>query len=363
MKRFHLTQAILAAHAHGRVIALAPDAVGAVVSLASTPPLPTLGTVPVVTVLGPIAQRAQDDLCGYVDGYDAIAGRLVTALRAPEARAVVLRVDSPGGDVAGLEEAITRVNAVRAETGKQILAFADEQIASAAYWLASGVANGGLFLPQSGTMGAIGTMVLHLDESRALDAGGIKVTIVRDPPGKAAGHPFERLGDIARGQIEALVRETSTRFVDAVATARRLTAERVRGLNGAVLLGAAAVQAGLADGIDTLEGVLARAATAPRVAVTTPARATAPAAPFAPARAAAASLAPSPVTAVTAEDRIAARSTGVSLESVAKFKADQAAARAAEESLTPAERRVCASLQMSAATFLKQKRRNAAESL
>lgn len=94
---------------------------------------PQPATVAIVGIEGPLAQRAIYDLCGYVDGYDAIAARLQIALENPDVGAVVLRIDSPGGDAQGLEEAVRRMRLAVEQSGKPCMVYVDELAASAAY--------------------------------------------------------------------------------------------------------------------------------------------------------------------------------------------------------------------------------------
>lgn len=212
-------------------------------------------SVAVVSIDGPLAQRAMFDLCGYVDGYDAIAARVCEAIESPAIGAVVLRISSPGGDVAGLEEAVRRMRSAADASEKTVLAFADEMAASAAYWIASGVADR-VYLPESGAVGSIGCFSMLVDETKALEQEGVAVELVRDPPGKAEGHPFGPVSDLARERAQELVSGVTARFAAAVAARRGLDAKDVMKIDGAVLGGASAVKAGLADGVATLEGVI-----------------------------------------------------------------------------------------------------------
>jgi ClpP class serine protease len=260
-----LTSRLVAQHAPNRPLCLAPMALGGGVSLAAEDPGTKpdgAGDVAIVAILGPLAQRAQIGLCdAYLDGYDAITARVSAALETVGVSAVLLVIDSPGGDVAGLEEAITRIKTKREAPAirKPIFAYVDELCASAAYWLASGICDGGIFVPPSGAVGSIGAMAVHVDESGALAQAGIKPTIIASPAGKAATNGYEPLSKTGRARIQELVSATSDRFVAAVAKARDLKPAAVAALNADMRTGADAVRAGLADGVAALEQVLERA--------------------------------------------------------------------------------------------------------
>jgi ClpP class serine protease len=213
--------------------------------------------VAIVRIDGPLAQRGELGLCAVVDGYDWISARFGAAL--DSARAVVLVIDSPGGDGAGLVEAVRRMRAMADEAGAPVLAYVDECAASAAYWIAAGVADN-VFVPETGQVGSIGAIAVHVDVTGAADKAGEKYTLIRDPAGKAAGSALEKLDDVARSRIERDVEDLSARFAAAIAERRGLTVKAVRALDADMLQGTAAVAAGLADGVATLEQVITMAA-------------------------------------------------------------------------------------------------------
>lgn len=232
-------------------------------------PEPTADGVGVVRITGPLCHRAEADLCGYVDGYDAILARFAAACRDDRAGAVVLVIDSPGGDVAGLEQMLAKAREIRDIHGKTVLVFVDELAASAAYWIASTLATpfadgGGIFLTEAGHVGSIGCIAALVDESKWLEQEGIGVELFRSPDGKAASHPAGVVRPLAEERIRASVEACAGRFYAAVATSRGLTAEAVAALNADVFEGATAKAVGLADGIKTLDQVLDRAGSAAR---------------------------------------------------------------------------------------------------
>lgn len=215
--------------------------------------------VAVVRVEGPLAQRAMVDLCAYVDGYDAIAGRFEAALADKRAGSVLLVIDSPGGDVAGLEEAVARMKRAKVASGKPVVAYVDELAASAAYWIAAGVADK-IVVPGSGAVGSIGCIGAWVDRTAEMKARGIAWHVVRDPAGKAETMSAAPLADLADERMRAAVEAASGRFMAAIAEARGMGLKKVRGLNAALLEGAAAVDAGLADEVGSLDGAAALAA-------------------------------------------------------------------------------------------------------
>jgi len=215
-------------------------------------------TVAVVSIMGPLAQRAET-FCSYVDGYDSITDRVCSALNDPEVVAVVLRIDSPGGDVAGIEEAIRTIIEARDRSGKKIATYVDELAASGAYWLAASLSNAGIFAPKSGRVGSIGCYTVFVDEREALAKDGLAVKMVRDPGGKDAANPIDPVADLALARMQDEVTGIALRFYSAVSASRGIPVESVRSLNAAVLGAEEAKTAGLIDDISTLDGVIGRA--------------------------------------------------------------------------------------------------------
>jgi len=274
---FVLDQRTLLHHRGGQVLALETRAIGRSFPLVSGPRPSTrrrvigsrvtsfLGLrsdkkasrseVAVVEVLGPLSQRS-DTFCGWVDGYDAIAVRVAEELERPEVAAVVLRIDSPGGDVAGLEEGIRAIVAARDKAEKPVAVYVDELAASAAYWLAASVADAGIYAPASAEIGSIGAYTMLVDERGSLERDGVIVKLVRDPAGKDAGNPLDPVFDLALERETERVRDASGRFYAAVSAARGLGVDAVRALNAATFGTQGALEACLVDGVCSFDDVV-----------------------------------------------------------------------------------------------------------
>ncbi len=256
------------------VLALDPSVVGGFVALTAHEPATSMAVdttprseeasaipvpaIAVVTVQGPLAQRAIEGLCGYCDGYDRIAARVTAALRDPAVGAVILRIDSPGGDVAGLDQCAEQIAAARAETQKPLHVYCDELVASAAYRLA--VVADTITAPPSGRIGSIGCIAALLDETEALAKEGLKITLIRSPQGKAESHPSQPLAELAEARTKERVQAVAARFIAVVAELRGLDPKTVEALNGAVLGADEALAAGLIDAVGSFSSVIGRAA-------------------------------------------------------------------------------------------------------
>lgn len=213
--------------------------------------------VAVVSVDGPLMQRG-----GYWwDGHDSVADRVKAALAEPKARAVVMKLNSPGGIAAGCFEAARVIRAAAQRSGKPLVAFADEMACSAAYALASAADR--IYLPPSGEVGSVGVLSAVVSMKRAFDEEGIDAVVIRSGPRKALGHPLDPMSDAAVAAEQATVDALAAQFYALVASSRRMTADAVAALEGDVRMGASAVAAGLADGVMTFDEAIRAASSTP----------------------------------------------------------------------------------------------------
>lgn len=214
--------------------------------------------VALVSIHGPLAQRQIADMCGYVDGYDAIVERFGEAL-ALDTGSVLIVIDSPGGDAAGLEEACRRMRAMADRSKKRVVVYVDEMAASAAYWIAAVLADE-IYVPPAGVVGSIGCIGGFVDESEALKNEGVNVTLVRWPEGKAESHPYGLIADLALERTVARVKSYAMRFFETVAERRSIKVSAIEAMNGDMFAGETAVKAKLADKVGSFEDALLRAA-------------------------------------------------------------------------------------------------------
>lgn len=212
--------------------------------------------VAVVSVSGALYARGM----GWRDSYEEVAEKLAELGRNPAVRAVMLRVDSPGGEVPNVRLAVEAVRALREK--KPVWAHADPMAASAAYWIASQAER--LTVSPGGLVGSIGAIMRHVDRTKMAEQMGLTVTEVVFGSRKNEFSPFKALDERARAHMQALVDEAGEAFVSDVAEGRGVTADVVRATEGAALTGPQAVELKLADGEETfpeaLAGLIARVA-------------------------------------------------------------------------------------------------------
>lgn len=232
------------------------------------------GALGLVEINGPLDQRGSRGYWSYWDGYEAIAARICAALLDPQVGCVVLRINSPGGVVAGCFEAVATILRAKAEAGKPIHVIVDEMACSAAYALAC-VADR-ITLPASGELGSVGVVATYYNWLDELKQAGVRVAVLTSGEQKADGSPVVPWDKAMLARLQAEVDELAGLFFALVARARKTTPEAIQALQAATFRGQAAVDAGLADAVQSPAEALdvaAAAALARRGALLTTARA------------------------------------------------------------------------------------------
>lgn len=221
------------------------------------------GNVEIIPVHNVITQR-YTWLTWLLDGtsLEWLREAIREAIQDPEVTAIILDIDSPGGSVDGLTEFSADLRAMREAGGKPIVAMVDPMMASAALYV--GAQGSEVVLTPSGMAGSLGIVMIHVDESRWLDAEGLTITLIHSGEFKVEGNPFEPLGDEALARLQVESDHYYDMFVADVAKGRGIAAAQVREQfgQGRMLLPAEATSAGMVDRVDTLENTVRRLARA-----------------------------------------------------------------------------------------------------
>lgn len=206
-------------------------------------------------------------------GYNDLAAAVERAMADSDVHAVLIALDSPGGEAQGAFEFHDRLMAMRGK--KPMLGIADGLAASAAYLAAAALDE--FAITKTGYAGSIGVVMRHIDFSGALAQDGIRVTHIYAGAHKVDGNPYQELPASVRADFQAEIDDLYKMFIEAVATGRRMDAEAVRKTQAQTYRGAAAVAAGLADRISTTDQMISELAAlrARSYSVGQPARATA----------------------------------------------------------------------------------------
>lgn len=214
--------------------------------------------VAVLPIVGVISKRM--NLMQQISGgasSELVARDLKAAMADPAVNSIILQIDSPGGTVDGTE---TLANLVRqAAAVKPCIAFADGTMASAAYWIGSAASE--IYISDSvTTVGSIGVVATHVDVSGAEAAKGIKTTEITAGKFKRAASQYAALTESGKQSIQDQVDYLYSVFVQAVADNRGVSTDTVLQdmADGRIFIGQQAIDAGLVDGVSTLDALIAK---------------------------------------------------------------------------------------------------------
>jgi capsid assembly protease len=216
-----------------------------------------VGNVAVLPLFGTIIPRANlfTETSGGTSA-ELFGKQFDDLVKNPDVGAIVLDIDSPGGQINGVDELSRKIFEARGQ--KPIVAVANYTAASAAYWIATAADE--LVVAPSGEVGSIGVFAVHEDQSEAMAKEGVKVSLISEGKYKTEGNPYEPLSEEARAAIQERVAEAYDGFVKAVARNRSVKAADVRSGfgEGRMVSARQAVQLGMADRVATLDETVAR---------------------------------------------------------------------------------------------------------
>jgi len=197
----------------------------------------------VIEINGPLSF---DDpwFCTYQAICDAVA--MACAASAPT---ILLRINSPGGDVSGCFDAARALRAMADASGKKLIAYSDSRMCSAAYAL--GCAAHEVYAAESAIVGHVGVINIVADMTEAAARSGIRTTVITSGARKADGHPMVSLSRDAQASMQALVDTLAGQFYGLVGEMRGLAELPPIITDANVFIGQQAVSAGIVDGILT----------------------------------------------------------------------------------------------------------------
>ena len=226
--------------------------------------------IAVIPIHGSLVKRSLGmEAASGLTSYGEITAMLDAALADPLVSGILLDIDSPGGEASGSFELARRVREVAAV--KPVWAVANDAAYSAAYAIAASAHR--LFVTETGGVGSIGVIALHVDQSVKDAKDGYRFTAVTAGAHKNDYSPHEPLSDSAKSELQGEVDRLYAIFTEHVAAMRGLDLDAVLATEAGLFFGSNAVAQGLADGLQTMEATLAefhRFINAPKNALTHP---------------------------------------------------------------------------------------------
>ena len=209
--------------------------------------------IAVIPIHGTLVKRVLGmEAASGLTSYGGIAQEIDAALADPQVQGILLDIDSPGGEASGSFELARQIR--HAATQKPVWAVANDAAYSAAYALAASAQR--LIVTETGGVGSIGVIALHIDQSAKDAQEGYRYTAVTAGAHKNDFSPHHPLSDAAKAELQTEVDRLYGLFVEHVAAMRSLDADAVRATEAGLYFGANAITAGLADAVSSFETAL-----------------------------------------------------------------------------------------------------------
>ena len=217
------------------------------------------GKTALITIDGSLVNRGAwmgKDFCTGLVSYEGINAQLDEVAVEAGIENVILDINSYGGEANGMAGTARKVRELRKT--KYVIAVINDVAASAGYGIASGADE--IVVSETSVAGSIGVVMLHLDRSAEMAAKGVRPTFIHAGAHKVDGHPFGPLPESVRSDMQRDVMAFYDQFLGVVEAGRgkpRLNVKKARETEARTFIGQAAVDAGLADRVGSLDDVLA----------------------------------------------------------------------------------------------------------
>jgi protease IV len=190
------------------------------------------------------------ELTGEMLSSDAVRKSLKKVVDEKKIKAVVVRIDSPGGSVGAAEEVNRAIK--ESDQKKPVVCSLGNIAASGGLYAAVGCRK---IVANAGTLtGSIGVILMMPNLESVANYVGVQMNVIKSGKFKDTGSPFRKLDSDDRTLLQSLVDKSYRQFVQTVADGRHLDVEKVKTFaDGRIILGEEAVEKGLVDEIGGLE--------------------------------------------------------------------------------------------------------------
>lgn len=223
------------------------------------------GALMLLNVLFPDLDLSSGDRIALirVEGVIMDSQQTVTDLRRysenPAVKAIVLRIDSPGGGVVPSQEIYDEVKRVRAKNNKTVIASMGSVAASGGYYIAAATDR---IVANPGTLtGSIGVIMETANVEGLLQKIGVEGVVIKSGKYKDVGSPLRKMSEEERALLQSVMDDVHQQFIEAVAEGRELELAVAQALSdGRIFTGRQAKEAKLVDELGDLEDAIQLAA-------------------------------------------------------------------------------------------------------
>ena len=190
------------------------------------------------------------EIKGTLTSSQEILKALKDCRQDPKMKAVIVRLDSPGGSVGPAQEIYREID--RTRKVKPVVASMGSVAASAAYYIASACTR---IVSNPGTItGSIGVISMFPNMKQLFDKIGYETVTIKSGKMKDVGNPGRAMTDEERAYMQGTMDEVHTQFIRDVAKGRNQTEEKIREIaDGRIIIGETAQKLGLVDELGNYE--------------------------------------------------------------------------------------------------------------
>ncbi len=199
---------------------------------------------------------AMVEISGQIFDSKEIVRQLSKYRRDDEIKAIILRIDSPGGAVAPSQEIYDEVLRIRADN-KMIYVSMASLAASGGYYIAAAADR--IFANPGTLTGSIGVIMAFGNAEKLMKKIGIEPQVVKSGKFKDVGSPARAMTPEERKYLQKVVDDVHQQFIEAVAKGRNMTPKEARKLaDGRIFTGRQALQLKMVDEMGGLEDVIVK---------------------------------------------------------------------------------------------------------
>jgi len=209
-----------------------------------------------IELSGLISAQDSGGLVAHPNAVAQVKEELQRAAEDEAVKAVVLRINSPGGTVTASDILYHEVRAFKERRKVSVVASIMDVGASGGYYVAAAADK--IFVHPSSVTGSLGVIMLTMNARGLLDKVGVEATAVTSGPKKDMGSPFRPMTEEERGIFQSVINSFYERFLTVVHEGRpNLSPEQIRKLaDGRIYSGEQAKAAGLVDAVGYLEDAI-----------------------------------------------------------------------------------------------------------
>jgi protease-4 len=224
-----------------------------------------LGILILINLFFPDLDLSTDDrialirIEGVILDSQTTIGELKRFSENPSVKAIVIRIDSPGGGVVPSQEIYDAVKRVRSKNNKTVIASMGSVAASGGYYIAAATDR---IVANPGTLtGSIGVIMETANVERLLQKIGVEGVVIKSGKYKDVGSPLRKMSAEEKGLLQTVMDDVHRQFIEAVAEGRSLEFRAAQALaDGRIFTGRQAKEAKLVDELGDLEDAIQLAA-------------------------------------------------------------------------------------------------------